>query len=276
MQYPIDLPDGTQLLAPHGDERKRHVVIVGPPDCGKSYWLNRTFNGLSIYLRPNDERYPFDSYEGEEVVVYDDVFPQAVGELIDVCNTWWVPKQVYGSTRYRNKFWPKGQARLVIIICNSLSQLPYARTPVFTSRFRVIRFPDAPVAQLPEPEEPPVEDEKGGQPYSLGPPRFPSVLRAFDARRGAEAGRERPRSVTPARGGATPSPIPSDASIAHSVPSAFNFSAWDSFEARLASPSQSDRGSAQTPVSESAEVVVRAPSATFSTGSSRDSPIDLR
>lgn len=86
--YPFLLPNGVEVKRPSliGDEyvKKRHYLIVGRPDCGKSKWVSKTFGsnvvtgtqGKKVYLRP-DTKSPFEAetYRQEPVIIYDDLIP---------------------------------------------------------------------------------------------------------------------------------------------------------------------------------------------------------
>lgn len=136
-QWPLSLPTGPPLNEPRLEQRARIILITGPADWGKSYWLEQQFAGQLIYKRqPSD--FPYDSYEGESVIVCDD--PPTVPdifELISVNNVYLTRTPVFGRTRYHPRFWPMRQARVFILVLNDLAQLPYSDDPRFTSRLWV-------------------------------------------------------------------------------------------------------------------------------------------
>jgi len=128
------------LHKPSKSDRVRGVLIHSTPNFGKTFWLNATFEGQRVYMRPNDAAYPFDFYSGEEIVVYDDWkvdSPPDVEELIHVMNVWLIRAHVYGKTRYRPRFWPKGQVRFIFMFCNTVPDV-YTSDPRFTSRFTIV------------------------------------------------------------------------------------------------------------------------------------------
>lgn len=120
VKWPITLPDGNKISRPVTEnEKKRHWVIKGSPDMGKTTWLNNQFEGQKVWLRPACERNPFDDYEGEEVLLYDDVkVDQLRDELIAVSNYYKVLTRVPGNTRYMTKHFELKQLRTIIIIGN--------------------------------------------------------------------------------------------------------------------------------------------------------------
>lgn len=136
--WPITLPSGQVLHKPALTDRKRHWFIHGPPGWGKSFWLEVTFAHQRVYKRPSSTNYPFDDYDGEEIVIYDDPEePPTVTELISVCNVYHTATSV-GKTRYRSRFWPLRQARVVFFCYNHPEQVTYLTDARFTSRFNFL------------------------------------------------------------------------------------------------------------------------------------------
>lgn len=151
--FPFSLPNDLKVNKPvkddHGNyNKKRHWLLLGPPDCGKSHWLNSEFKGKKVHMRPKNEKYggpfEFNTYNGEQVVLYDDTVPK-LDELIDVANIFEIKTQTYGGQRYQNNYWPLGQARVIIWMLNP-EQLPeYAqqgnqRYKIFKQRFNFMQW----------------------------------------------------------------------------------------------------------------------------------------
>jgi len=142
--FPFKLPDGTPILKEGAEVRKRHWIILGPPDCGKTWWLNKTFAGKKVFSRPKGVKTPFEAalYHGEELIIYDDVV-MPIAEIIAVTDTYYIRTHVYGSSRYHANFWPLGKARTVIWVLNP-SRLPDWAKPgdknysIFQTRFNVM------------------------------------------------------------------------------------------------------------------------------------------
>lgn len=158
-EWPIRLPGAEtkegkeapctyQVREPLASDRRRIIFITGKPGAGKSRWINAAFGGSRVYMRPTgtDEQvinHPFDSYEGEQVIIYDDVLPfPSIGELIRLCNVWNVFMAVPGNTRYRVRYLPLHQPRLILLVYNSVNQCPYVRDERFTSRTWFVKFPN--------------------------------------------------------------------------------------------------------------------------------------
>lgn len=129
-------------------ERLRHLCIVGPFAWGKTTALNNAFDGLRIFVRAAGCDTPFECYRDEEVVAYDDHIPK-YEELVSVCNVWRIPVPVYGRVRYTNRFWKRGQARMVVILCNELPDYG-SRQSGFLTRFRVHRIVESRPVPAPE------------------------------------------------------------------------------------------------------------------------------
>ncbi|QMW68689.1 replication-associated protein [Crucivirus-170] len=150
--YPFTLMGEVSIREPKPDgrgklDKRRHWLVIGPPDIGKTHWINVTFKGKSVYLRPNN-KYPFEAngYSQQPVVVYDDVVPQWA-ELSDVTNVHSLEKATYGESRYRGNWWKEDQARIVLIFLNSFNVPSYAledgqdaRYDLFVARFNTLRW----------------------------------------------------------------------------------------------------------------------------------------
>lgn len=75
--YPFDLFGVATVREPKVDKagdfnKRRHWLILGPPDIGKSRWVSKTFKGKSAYLRPvsNDLIFEYGVYCGQPVIIY--------------------------------------------------------------------------------------------------------------------------------------------------------------------------------------------------------------
>lgn len=148
--YPVALPQGLGLITkPKAGEKRRHWWIMGPPNCGKTKWVNDTFKECKVYIRPAGVQYPFEGYVDEEIVIYDDVnMWDLLEELKAVTNTWNVGTHVYGPVRYHKQFWPIGKARTVIVLTNEKPQ--YYNMPAFLARFRIVEMEDPMNLRTPE------------------------------------------------------------------------------------------------------------------------------
>lgn len=131
--WPIALPDGSTH---HPLGKKRHLWIVGPADSGKSTWAMNTFDGMKVFLR-SPTKYPFEGYQGEEVIIYDDIYPTQE-EWLNVSMTHWNNMHVFGDTRYEQVVWPNKKDLTMIVLSNILPN--YNNVEAFNARFIVINM----------------------------------------------------------------------------------------------------------------------------------------
>lgn len=74
--FPYRLITGEWILRLDPKEKKRHYWIFGPASYGKTRWAQTTFDNKRVFFAGRDARYPFDAYEGEDIIVYDDITPK--------------------------------------------------------------------------------------------------------------------------------------------------------------------------------------------------------
>lgn len=121
VSWPIRLPNGVQVPSPTADQRERVHLLVGPPGCGKSKWLNETLGTSDVFLATHPQ-YPFEGYAQEQVIVFDDYDPSKLVRdmLIRLVNVTSFPHVHGGWCRGtgNNAFLKPNQVRLVIILCN--------------------------------------------------------------------------------------------------------------------------------------------------------------
>ncbi len=116
-EYPLPLPDGKELARPTAADKKRHLWIWGPPNSGKTLWLERAVYRYRNY-KIADAKYPFDNYTNEELVVWDDMQPKA-SILLNLCNYSAYPRPVPGETRYHRRNIPGGTIVVAIVCINT-------------------------------------------------------------------------------------------------------------------------------------------------------------
>lgn len=136
VEWPITLPCGMRYN-PTVLGKKRHIWIVGRPSMGKTTWVQDTFAGCRVFCRAPTE-FPFETYEGEEVIIYDDIIPK-FSELSAVSNVYKIKTHVPGKVRYRSCHWPLNQERIMIVLSNELPQYGHLHD-AFLSRFVVIDY----------------------------------------------------------------------------------------------------------------------------------------
>lgn len=118
--WPVTLEcEGTtyEMHKPDPAIKKRSWWIVAPPNAGKTRWLNRKFKGQRIYC-PRSGKYPFEGYEDQDIVVYDDRQGVKFEEFASVLNTWDIPMPIAGEIRYITQNWKIGHTRSIIVLSN--------------------------------------------------------------------------------------------------------------------------------------------------------------
>lgn len=133
VSWPIKMINGQRQALPAPTDKKVNWLIIGPADTGKTRWLNETFDRVDIWC-VDDERYPFEGYEGQQVIVWDDTFPKR-SVLIPATNAYKFMKSV-GATRYRKYYWSYDQKNVCIILHNEPPT--YLNDGWFQARFNVI------------------------------------------------------------------------------------------------------------------------------------------
>lgn len=100
-EYQMDKPDAAN--------KKRSWWIVSPPNSGKSRWINQTFANRKVFVTKTGD-YPFETYSGEELIIYDDRDGTKFEEFSNVLNVYMMETHVYGKARYVNVNWPRAAA----------------------------------------------------------------------------------------------------------------------------------------------------------------------
>lgn len=134
VKWPLQLPNGA-TFDPSTMEKKRHLWLVSKPDYGKTTWIQNTFEGQKVFLRAKT-KYPYDSYEGQQVIIFDDIFP-TWDEIAAVSITYKIESTVFGDTRYRNVYWPLKVNMVMIVLANHPPNYG-SHDEAFNARFNVI------------------------------------------------------------------------------------------------------------------------------------------
>lgn len=111
------------LERPDPSKKNRNLWIVGPPNAGKTWWINHNFGGRRVFL-PGVE-FPYEGYDNQDLIVYDDHAPKSFSELANIVNTHNVPMQVAGKHRYTTLNWMMGHTRTIIVLSNKTIQQFY-------------------------------------------------------------------------------------------------------------------------------------------------------
>ena len=116
-EYPLQLPNGESVPEPDKANKQRHLWIYGPPNAGKTQWLETNVYRFKNY-KVSGTLYPFDNYDGEQIIVYDDITPTA-NHLLQITNASDWPRPVPGQTRYSVRYVPGRLVTLVIVCMNA-------------------------------------------------------------------------------------------------------------------------------------------------------------
>nr|WAE42227.1 MAG: replication associated protein [Cressdnaviricota sp.] len=120
VQFPIKLVTAEatyEMIKPDPANKKRNWWIVAPPNTGKTRWIQNTFAGTKVWT-PRLGKYPYEGYDGEEIIIYDDRGKVSFEEYSNVLNTYKVRTPVYGEVRFRTQDWPVNTTRSIIVLSN--------------------------------------------------------------------------------------------------------------------------------------------------------------
>lgn len=146
---PVDwtarMPTGEPIGRNDPAVKKRHWIIIGPPDYNKTRWCSERFAGQRVYYVPtkSEDRAPapWDGYKGEELLIYDDVLPLPTKPVLCLLtDTVGHDRQLCGRGTYGNKLIPANTTRTILILCNPESVPSYLDELWFRARFNVINL----------------------------------------------------------------------------------------------------------------------------------------
>ncbi len=135
VQFPIRLPGGHVQHEPEARDKQISWWLKGPPNSGKTYWSQRYFGSSKVYDVPTEERYRYEAYRGEKVIIFDDVVPTRE-EIIRLSNYWYRETEVPYSARYTRKYLPVKTRIILIILSNDWPD--YMDDPAIVARFNFI------------------------------------------------------------------------------------------------------------------------------------------
>ena len=134
-------PDGVPLCGPDPRDKRRHLLLHGPPSTGKSYWLDTQFGGKRVFHVPKSG-YQFDSYWAQPWIVFDDAEPfPGKGLLTTLTESSRFTR--YLPARYNNRVLPAGWCACVVIACNTedipvTNGVSFLNQSWFTERFHIV------------------------------------------------------------------------------------------------------------------------------------------
>lgn len=134
--WPIILPDGKTEWAPV--LKKRGLWIVGPSSANKTRWFRNLFdNNNWIYFEGNDQPYPFENYNKEQVLLFDDRDPtlEQVKQCINIHGRW----TSCGKTRFKQYYWKYHESTFYCVMIVLSNHVPvFSNEDTFTTRFDLI------------------------------------------------------------------------------------------------------------------------------------------
>nr|WAE43147.1 MAG: replication associated protein [Cressdnaviricota sp.] len=142
--YPLELK-WFIVEKPDVKVKKRHWFVIGPADMGKTRTICTALKGINYFMCPMDEKYRFEMYKDEDIIIYDDCIPTEQ-EVKDVSNTWEKTKGRVGGHRYSTAEWNEDHSRTMIVLTNVPG--PYMEEDWFYQRFNVINLYDKAPAAL--------------------------------------------------------------------------------------------------------------------------------
>lgn len=109
--------------------KQRHIILIGPVSCRKSTTLKGGFteDGDEVkgiippehyYEVASDVHHPYDNYNGERFIIYDDHAYVTRDHLITVCDQHIKEHPAPGKQRWGSRFIPAKQRNIVILIFN--------------------------------------------------------------------------------------------------------------------------------------------------------------
>lgn len=120
IEFPIvmSLVDGRDftLDKPDPSVKRRHYWFIGPPDSGKSYYFNSLFACKKLF-KPS-VKHPFEDYHDEEIILYDDCYPETFADIANITGTHNHPTRVPGDHRFVTRYWEIGSTRTIIVLSN--------------------------------------------------------------------------------------------------------------------------------------------------------------
>jgi len=135
VQWPIRVPGGGLQLEPRLADKRCNWWIISEPDAGKTYWSQSYFGTSAVFDVPLGDKYRFEGYRGERVIIYDDVMPERE-ELLRLCNVWTRPAEVPYSCRYTRAYLPVNTRLVVIVLSNAYPE--YEANTAIRARFHFV------------------------------------------------------------------------------------------------------------------------------------------
>lgn len=134
INWPITLPGNRLQYKPNASTKRCNWWIWGPTDVGKTRWFMSWF-AYAKYFKIRGGDYPWEGYDGEELVLYDDKLPK-LSHILQACQ-WHMGHNntVPGKTRYRPYYF-RDKTRPCVLVLSNIA--PTYESEAFNSRFTII------------------------------------------------------------------------------------------------------------------------------------------
>lgn len=134
ISWPIELPRGGLQERPGASDKKCCYWIFGPADSGKTRWFMSRY-AYRAYFKIRNSKYRWEGYAGEDLVLYDDIFPK-LSEILTACQYHQgCANAVPGETRYQSYYFRDRTRPVIIVLANTA---PAYSSRAFDARFTTI------------------------------------------------------------------------------------------------------------------------------------------
>lgn len=135
--WPLELPNNTVIEKPTPLNKQRHWYFCAPSNWGKTRWINSLGNKKFFLVQRADDRC-FEGYNNEEVIIFDDCYPQ-MKMLVPLTDTYdHIQTKMPGDQRYNAAYRQKGLCLTIIVLKYDLPV--YHDNEAFVNRFNIINL----------------------------------------------------------------------------------------------------------------------------------------
>lgn len=113
--------------------KKRHIMFIVDSDWDESDFIENISRNRSVY-NATESKSPMGGYEGENTIIFNNCKPDF--KLLQSCSDIYRTFTPIPDTKYRVKYWPMYEERLMIVLLHNIP--PYRNVPTFENRFNVI------------------------------------------------------------------------------------------------------------------------------------------
>jgi len=134
--WPILLHDRKTQWSPNG--KQRGIWLVGDANTGKTTWFREQFDQNNYrYFSANQQPYPFEHYNGEQVLLFDDRDPTL--DDIKSCINIHGRSHSVGKSRFQQFYWKYSGTEFFNVMIVLSNHIPvFAEDDAFKARFTVM------------------------------------------------------------------------------------------------------------------------------------------